>query len=431
MKKAILSILFFMLTQYAHSQSGPLLEKYRAMALEYNHDLKAAEKNISMSMELEKSAMADLKPKLQTGINFQYTGNPAELALNIPSTGKPVKFKGSDMQYGASLSLLQPLYSGRKILESIRLAQLQQSLASSQAKIVRSAVCYQTDVQYWNTVARQEIIQISEDFYNSMQNLTTTIWERVNAGLVDPQDLLMAEVKLNEARFQLLQAQNNYETGRMAFNSLIGSDLQNPTEIERTIPVIVVSDTLLTLNGSNRPEIHIAQDQIRIAESNLKLKDSRYKPQVYVGIDGSYSAPGYNFRQDMDLNYSVYARISAPIFEWGKRRSEKRASTEQIGIAVDYLNKTTDNIALEVHTAKVALQQAMEQITLSESSLGKARENEKKAMERYHEGKISVLKVIDAQTYRQNSQFNYIQAKIAAQYSYSDLLKALNSYDIQ
>ena len=32
------------------AQQSSLLEKYRAMALEYNHDLKAAEKSISVSI---------------------------------------------------------------------------------------------------------------------------------------------------------------------------------------------------------------------------------------------------------------------------------------------------------------------------------------------------------------------------------------------
>ena len=34
------------------------------MALEYNHDLKAAEKNIRASIELEKNARADQLPKI-------------------------------------------------------------------------------------------------------------------------------------------------------------------------------------------------------------------------------------------------------------------------------------------------------------------------------------------------------------------------------
>jgi outer membrane protein TolC len=71
---------------------------------------------------------------------------------------------------------------------------------------------------------------------------------------------------------------------------------------------------------NNRPELLMAHDQIKIAESQGKLTDSKYKPQLYVGIDGSYSSPGYDFKTDLDPNYAIYATLSVPIFEWGKRR---------------------------------------------------------------------------------------------------------------
>ena len=93
------------------------------------------------------------------------------------------------------------------------MAQHQQSFAANQAKALNDAVCYQTDIQYWSAVARQEIVTVAEDFRNSIAALVKTIKERVEVGLVDPQDLLMAEVKLNEAEYQLLQAQSNFETG--------------------------------------------------------------------------------------------------------------------------------------------------------------------------------------------------------------------------
>lgn len=431
MKRIILSVFSLLFVLPVFSQFSVLLEKYRGMALEYNHDLKAAEKNISASIELEKSVRADLKPKLGAGANFQYTGNPAELTLNMPAAGKTLHFQGSDMQYGASLSLLQPLYTGGQLLENIRIAQLQQSLAYSQAELVRTSVCYQTDIQYWNTVARQEVVQVMTGYYQAMSSLVSIIKERVEAGLVDPQDLLMAEVKLNEAEFQLLQAKNNFETGRMAFNSLIGVELSVPSEMDTVIPEVVTPDSLLHRDGAARPELSLARDRIKIAESNLRLKDSRYKPQLYVGVDGSYSAPGYNFRQDLNLNYAAYAKLSVPVFEWGKRRKEKRVSAEQIGMATDRLNQVEDQVNLEVQTARVALLQASDQVMLTGNSLQKASENEKKAMERYSEGKISILEVIDAQTYRQTSQLNYIRAKVTAQCRYSDLIKALNNYEAQ
>lgn len=432
MRKGIFSLLFctfVFLSLPVLAQQSTLLEKYRTMALDYNHDLKAAEKNIAASMEVEKSARADLKPKLSGAASFQYTGNPMELTLDIPSIGLSKTVEGKNLNYGGSLSILQPVYTGGRVLESIRMAQHQQALVGNQAKALNDAVCYQTDIQYWSAVARQEIVDVAEDFRNSIAALVKTIKERVEVGLVDPQDLLMAEVKLNEAEYQLLQAQSNFETGRMALNSMIGVRLEQPTELDAQIPIVVVSDSLWLSTGMGRPEIQMAYDKIRIAESTKKLNDSQFKPQFYVGVEGSYSSPGYNFKKDLDPNYAVYAKVSVPIFEWGKRRSEKRVSSFRIGMAEDNLNKVVDRVELEVSVARKALSRAIERVRLSESSLAKAEENEAKAVERYNEGKVSVVEVIDAQTYRQTSQVNYVQAKAAAQGHYSELIKALHSYD--
>lgn len=432
MRKGIFSLLFctfVFLSLPVLAQQSTLLEKYRTMALDYNHDLKAAEKNIAASMEVEKSARADLKPKLSGAASFQYTGNPMELTLDIPSIGLSKTVEGKNLNYGGSLSILQPVYTGGRVLESIRMAQHQQALVGNQAKALNDAVCYQTDIQYWSAVARQEIVDVAEDFRNSIAALVKTIKERVEVELVDPQDLLMAEVKLNEAEYQLLQAQSNFETGRMALNSMIGVRLEQPTELDAQIPIVVVSDSLWLSTGMGRPEIQMAYDKIRIAESTKKLNDSQFKPQFYVGVEGSYSSPGYNFKKDLDPNYAVYAKVSVPIFEWGKRRSEKRVSSFRIGMAEDNLNKVVDRVELEVSVARKALSQAIERVRLSESSLAKAEENEAKAVERYNEGKVSVVEVIDAQTYRQTSQVNYVQAKAAAQGHYSELIKALHSYD--
>lgn len=425
----IASALFFLAEGYA--QETPLLSKYRGMALEYNPDLKAAEKSISASIALEQSARADLKPKLSAGANFQYTGNPMELTLDLPALGNPMSFTGRDLKYGASLSLTQPIYTGGRILETIRMAEIQQSYAQSGKEVVRSSVCFQTDIQYWSTVARRELVEVATDFRSSISSLVGVIRERVEAGLVDPQDLLMAEVKLNEADYQLLQTKSNFETGRMALNSLIGTGLSEETEIDSQLPVTHNMEALLPSETNLRPEIKMAHQRIQMQESSLRLTDSKYKPQFHIGADGSYSSPGYDFNKDLDPNYAVYAKISVPLFEWGKRKSEKRASKYQIGMATDQLQKVEDAVNLEVETARVALTQAVDRSKLSQSSLQKAEENERQAVERYNEGKASILEVIDAQLYKQTAQINHVQAKLAVQSNYSDLLRATNAYDYQ
>lgn len=429
LKNNILLAFSLCVSSVAIAQQNPLLDRYRSMAVGYSHDLKAADKNIAASIELEKAAQKELYPRLAGGADFQYTGNPLQLTLDLPSMGHPATFEGKDMKYGASVSLLQPVYTGGRLLENIRMARYRHNVSGFQEEYIRSGIFLQTDMLYWNTVARTEIVRISEDYRNSVASLVQTIRERVEAGLTDPQDLLMMEVKLNEAEYRLLQAQKNFENGRMALNSLIGVELQAQTEVEDSVAAVVMDGLTAEMdNGVVRPEQKIAMEQINMAESEKKLTDSKYKPQFYIGIDGSYSSPGYNFRTDMDPNYAVYAKVSVPLFEWGKRRNEKRASAFKVDMAVDNLNKTTDGVKLEIQTARNSLRQALAQVDLTRKSLDKACENEVMALDRYNEGKSSVIEVIDAQTYRQAAQINHVQAKVSAQGHYSELLKALNMY---
>lgn len=410
-------------------QPEGLLQRYREMALVYNHDLKAAEKNIRASLELMRGSKAEQGFKLQAGANFKYTGNPMQLELNLPSLETPLSFKGSNEQYGAAFSLMQPLYTGGRILQTIKMAGYQHEMALDRKELLRSSIYFQTDVQYWNTVARNELVEIATQMKEAAQTLVKTIRERVEAGIVDPRDLLMAQVKLNEAEYFLLQAQSDFTINRMALNSLIGENLDASSAVQQAVPVLVIPDTLLQTAGKERPEMRIAAGQMKLAEGRLKLNDSKYLPQLYVGAEGSYSAPGYNFKSDLDPNYAVYAKLTVPIFEWGKRRSEKKQYGYEVGVMSDYLNKVTDEVSLDIATSRTSLLQAMEQVNLSGSSLQNANENERQAMERYAEGKVSVLEVIDAQTYRQNAQINYAQAKAQAQVYYSHYLKSINKFE--
>lgn len=84
----------------------------------------------------------------------------------------------------------------------------------------------------------------------------------------------MVEVKKNEAEYQLLQAKSNFETGRMALNSLIGVNLQDTIEIDRSIPKVSYTNDIWISDGTGRPEIRMAHDQLKMVESSLKLTDS-------------------------------------------------------------------------------------------------------------------------------------------------------------
>ena len=52
-------------------------------------------------------------------------------------------------------------------------------------------------------------------------------------------------------------------------------------------------------------------------------------------------------------------------------------------------------------------------------------ESEQMAMERYKEGNVSIVEVINAQLYHQQAQVNYIQSKLNAQMAKTDFERAI------
>lgn len=427
MKKWIIVCLLGMVVE-GHAQQSAFLQQYRVRVKEYNQDIRSADYAIAMRLENEKSARADFLPSLSGGANFNYTGHPLELSVAVPSLNEPLSFQGRDTKYGASLSLLQPVYSGGALKAGYNKAVKESELSRYEKERVANDIVYNADVYYWNKVACDERVRVAEAFKASVSTLVEVVRHRVTEGYTDRNDLLMAEVKLNDAEYRLAQARNDAEVARLSMNSFSGVpfDQVQPTDSAVLLPMQEY-DYALTVDAAmmGRPELQIASGQVEIQKSVAKLANAQYLPKFAVGIDGSYASPGYDFTSDLDPNYVVYAKLSVPIFEWGKRKNTRKAGRYGVSMAIENQSKQTDKVRLEVETAFYTYSRALRDVQLTESSLSKASESESLAMDKYREGDISIVEVINAQLYHQEAKVNHIQSKLTAQIAKSALEKAM------
>lgn len=223
------------------------------------------------------------------------------------------------------------------------------------------------------------------------------------------------------------KAQAEDEMARLSLNALAGipSDQHIATDT-LVVPLTVVQpltdevDDLLM----RRPEMGMAESNVRVQQSSARQANARYLPTLSIGVDGSYSSPGYDFRADLDPNYAIYAKLSVPIFEWGKRRRTKNMGRYQVDIARERRVQVGDGLRLEVETAQCNYAQAVEQVRLTESSLRKAAESEELAMDKYREGSISIVEVINAQLFHLEARQNHIRSKLNACVAKSALQRA-------
>lgn len=369
---------------------------------------------------------ADFLPSLSGNANASYTGNPLELYRELPSIETPLYFQGRDTKYGASVTLLQPVYSGGALKAGLEKSRKEKESALYEEKRVTNDVLYQADQYYWNKVACEEMVEVAAGFKESVAALVEVVRHRVEE-YTDRNDLLMAEVKLNDAEFRLEQARNEAEVARLSMNSFSGeaSDKVILTD-SLVVPLteVQVYEQTLETAMAHRPELRIAANQVAIQQSAARIANSRYLPKLSVGVDGSYSSPGYDFNSDLDPNYMVYAKLSVPIFEWGKRKNTRRIGKLDVNRALENQSKVADGVRLEVETAYYTYTQAVRQVCLTESSLAKAATSEQLAMDKYKEGTISIVEVLNAQMYHQEAELNHIRSKLRAQLAKSSLERA-------
>lgn len=137
-----------------HAQESAFLQQYREKVKAYNQDIKSAGYAVSIRQEAEKSAKADFLPSLSGNANASYTGNPLELYRELPSIETPLYFQGRDTKYGASVTLLQPVYSGGALKAGLEKSRKEKESALYEEKRVTNDVLYQADQYYWNKVAK-------------------------------------------------------------------------------------------------------------------------------------------------------------------------------------------------------------------------------------------------------------------------------------
>ena len=148
---ALLCLLAAVRPAAARPGEDSLLVRYRRMALDCDDDLRAAAKRIEASAELERAARAERIPTLSAGGDFRYTGNPLKYAAELPGVG-PLTLEGQNWKYGASATLVQPLYTGGRITGAIRMAESETRMSEARRELLRTEVCYRVDLQYLSLI---------------------------------------------------------------------------------------------------------------------------------------------------------------------------------------------------------------------------------------------------------------------------------------
>ena len=322
----------------------------------------------------------------------------ADFALSLPQMGA-ISMPLSLVKRGVmgSVTAVQPLFAGLKIVNGNKLARLGEEVGRLQLRKTEAEVREQTDAYFWQIVSIRENLATLDAVDRQLGEIRRQVELSVRAGIVTSNDLLRVELRQQEVASKRLTAENGLKVVRMLLAQHVGADWKT-FDIEAAeygepgdpAPYYVPVEEAL----DNRAEYLLAEKNVEAQRYRTRMERGKRLPTVGIGAGYLY----YNL-MDKDVDDGmVFAQVSVPISDWwGGAHALKRARLEEQRAENDRL-QAREMLAVEIERAWCEVQEAYAQIALARRSVASSTENLRQNRDFYAAGTSSLTELLDAET---------------------------------
>lgn len=454
MRNKILSLLILSLIAFQGFTQELSLSESRTLALEYNQKIKIADQMIAENESNVRFVFTQFLPNLKASGSYNYyhdiddinlagsflpTANSlTEAQQGIFNGTSDIYFPGFNIEMGnidffsASLTLSQPIYLGGKIRSSYQMSKMGKEIAIYNRSLQASDVLFETDQAYWNLVSINEKVNLAGKYVKLLSALVRDLKNAFDLEITTKNELLKAQVQLNQAKLDLFRVQNLQVLSKMSLCQVIGKDLMS--EVVATDTIITITRNTIDANYmqkalQQRPELLMLGKQVEISKEQVKNTQADYLPQLGVGASYSNISSIGNLVGSMRF-LAVQANLSVPIFHWQERKhkmASARFKSKQKELEID---RTRDLISLEVQQSYFKIQEAYQQIELAKVSMDQAVENLEITQNSFHEGLANTTELLDAQAFWQGAHSELIDSKINYKLREISFLKSIGELEI-
>ena len=347
-----------------------------------------------------------------------------------PSTGLPVftevavipkeamSFDTHNVVAGA-LTLTQPVYMGGQIKALNEIAKYAEQATIAARNSAVQEIVFGVDQAYWLVVSLKSKKKLAESFVTLVDTLRYSVNAMVEEGVATRSDLLMVDVKLNEAKIALTKVDNGLTLSRMALAQLCGLPVQSNMQLadEDYKPYSPAApEVSYNINEvyAKRQDLEVLRQGISVLAQKEKLTMGSMLPKVAVIGAYEFSNPNLNdgFKKRFGGGFSVGATVSIPIWHWGENYNRYRAAKSATNAQRLLLEDMEDKVSLQVEQAKFSFQEAFKTYDMTVSNMKSAQANLENAQYGFKEGVLTTDDVIAAQTAWLQANSEKIDAEI-------------------
>ena len=308
-------------------------------------------------------------------------------------------------EYG--ISVAQPIELGNR--KALRMEVADRTVSVSEARLTEVLRRQLFDLKrtYYASVLARVLLSIEQENRDNFEGLVKFNTARFEEGYIAEGDLLKVRLERTKFDFAVANAELELRKAKIRLLELIGdADFERAAAIDVSnrlqVPVLNLNlPQLKEMALANRPEVILAETELALTESSIKLERSKGKGEVtpYVG----YKRVG--------VDNTVLAGVTVPLPMGNRNQSGIARAEAERTVAETNLKFARSRALADVEVAFRAYEAAREQVRAYEAGLlAQADESREIQLGAYQEGAAELITLIDAQKTRTEIRANYYRA---------------------
>lgn len=400
------------------------LERALEHALAQNPDARLARQRIAAAQAGVEQANASFWPRLQFQSSYTRTDNPMLVfgsILNQRAYDRSLDFNDvpdvDDLNVKGQVTM--PLYTGGRNRALRDAAKADAQAARQENEAVRNALGFEVARGFHTVLKTREFIRAAEAAVRSYETNLAIGKKRLEAGSALKTDVLDLEVRLSQAREDLLRARNANVLATKTLRNLLGIE-EGEFEVADAVSEVRVPDSR---DFSRRPELEAAARRAIAAEDQVRAAKSGYLPRVSAFGSLDYD---YGFKYDQDgQSYTAGALLQWDLWDGHLTRAKVSEARTRVESAREEQRKVRLALGLEVEQARLDLETARERLQVSSQTVAQAEESTQLTRSRFQQGAALATQLMDSETSLVTARVRRAEAEADLRIAVAALRKAL------
>ncbi len=426
MKNKLIITLLLLNVQWSmvHAQRVMTLEECVEAARKGNTTAKDALNDILMAKEQQKYARSKYFPTLTaSALHFESSDFLAKYRILDQETIDEInKESGSNysvddftigiLKKGTStgLTLIEPLYTGGRISNYNKLADLQVDARNLQRDVADDQIVMDTEYLYYKILELHETDKTLAAMEKELENIHQDAFNAWENGIVNKNDVLSVELVQDQLSALRIKADNGCKLLRRALAKHIGMPDED-IDVDTTLSKDIVAPEQLAISAEtaleNRSETRLLDLYVEKSVLERKIAAANMLPILAVGGTASYSQFASS---DWNPRMMGVVTMQIPLSSfWSERHEYKRKKIEEQK-ANDFRKDKRELITLQIQDAYDNLVSTYKQTQIAAKSITRAEENMRINRVHYREGLTTMTVLLDAQRQQQQALSQYTAA---------------------